>query len=86
MTYLVPFNDKFAGEIRTIYSVNSDEPNKQGGSLTTSEKCPYCSESNLYRFYEPVIEIEEGDNLIQIYECKCASCRKEFNTEIKFEN
>lgn len=85
MAYLVPFEDEFCGKIRTIHSVNSDEPNSQGSSLTTSEKCPYCKESNFYRFYEPIAERAIEDGFVQIYDCKCASCRKNFRAEIEFE-
>lgn len=85
MAYLVPFEAEFCGEIRTIYSVNSDEPNNMGRSVTTSEKCPHCKESSFYRFYEPITERTTEYGFVEIYDCKCASCRKKFQAKIEFE-
>ncbi|MBD8521834.1 hypothetical protein [Lysinibacillus fusiformis] len=86
MTYIVPFEAEFCGEIRTIYSVNCDAPNSPlNSSVTTSEKCPHCKELNFYRFYEPISERTTDYGFVEIYDCKCASCRKKFQAKIEFE-
>ena len=85
MTFIVPFEGEFCGEMRTIYSVNNDNPNRWGSNTTTSEKCPHCGERYFYRVYDPRNEYEEDGYCTAIYDCKCPSCRKEFDLKIEDE-
>lgn len=86
MTFVVPFESEFCGEIRTIYAVNNDTPTRRfQGSTTTSEICPHCGERNFYRVYKHKDEYEEDGWFIEVYDCKCPSCNKEFDLEIEHE-
>ncbi len=86
MTFVVPFEGEFCGEVRTIYAVNNDNPTGfTSGNTTTSEKCPHCSERNFYRVYDHKREYEEDGWCVEVYDCKCPNCQKEFNLEIEYE-
>lgn len=85
MTFILPFEGEFCGELRKIYAVNNDNPENGGSSTTTSEKCPNCNERHVFRVYEHKKEYEEDGWLIELYDCKCPSCQKEFELKIEFE-
>jgi len=86
MTFIVPFEGEFCGEIRTIYSVNNDNPKKTVWSNTTiSEKCPNCGERNFYRVYDTKDFYKENGYEIEVFDCKCPNCRKEFDLKIEYE-
>lgn len=86
MTFIVPFDEKFCGEIITIYSVNNDNPKGTfQSSVTTSEICPHCNERNVFRVYEHKSEREEAGCFFEVYDCKCPNCRKRFDLEVEFE-
>ena len=85
MTFIVPFQGEFCGEVRTIHSVNNDNPDRWSGSVTTSEKCPHCKERHFFRFYDTKREYEKDGWAIEVYDCKCPACRKEFDVEIEYE-
>ena len=86
MTYIVPFEAEFCGKIRKIYSVNNDNPTDGFcSSVTTSEPCPYCGERNFFRVYDHKSEYEEDGWFIEVYDCKCPNCRKEFDLKIEHE-
>ena len=84
MTYIVPFEAEFCGKVTTIYSVNNDNPNDSQSSITTSEQCPHCNERHVYKVYEPKDEREEDQLAILVFDCKCPSCRKNFDIEAEF--
>jgi len=86
MTFIVPFEAEFCGEIRKIYSVNNDNPT--GGfnsNTTTSERCPHCDERHFFRVYNPKSEYEEDNYIVEVYDCKCPTCRKKFDLKIEHE-
>lgn len=83
MTFIVPFEDEFCGETRTIYSVNNDNPKGAWGSITISEKCPNCGERYFYRVYDSKEYYEEEEYSVELYDCKCPNCRKEFDLKIE---
>ena len=85
MTFIVPFQDEFCQEVRTIYAVNNDNPKGWGGSVTSSQECPHCKERHFFRFYENKREYEIDGWAIEVYDCKCPSCRREFVVEIEHE-
>lgn len=85
MTFIIPIQGEFCGEIRTIYAVNNDNPNGFGGSVTSSEECPHCKERHFFRFYDVKREYEKEGWALEVYDCKCPSCRKEFDVEIEHE-
>lgn len=87
MTFIVPFETEFCGEIRKVYAVNNDNPTATFGysSVTTSEVCPHCHERNFFRVYDHKREYERGGWVIEVYDCKCPSCREEFDLEIEYE-
>lgn len=86
MAFLYPFEGEFCGEIRTIYAVDVDNPEKHLGSNTTlSEQCPNCGEGHIYRVYDYRMEYEKDGYGIEVYDCKCPSCRNNFDLKIEFE-
>ena len=85
MTFIVPFEGEFCDKVRTIYSVNNDNPKSAWSSVTTSEKCPHCGERYFFRVYDFKKEYEEDKYYIQIYDCKCPNCQKEFDLKIEYE-
>jgi len=86
MTFIAPFKAEFCNEIRTIYAVNNDNPtNSIRGSTTTSEPCPHCDERNFFRVYEPKSEFMEDGYFVEVYDCKCPNCRREFDLVIDHE-
>lgn len=85
MTFIVPFQGEFCGKVRTIFSVNNDDPTGFGSSVTTSKQCPHCNEKNFFRFFENKREYEKDGWEIQVYDCKCPSCRKEFDVEFLYD-
>ncbi|MDQ0414211.1 hypothetical protein J2S25_002418 [Mesobacillus stamsii] len=79
MAFLVPFQDEFCGEIRTIYAVNEERPDKHFGShITFSEECRHCKERHFYRVYEPLLRYVVGNTAREQYLIKCASCSNIF--------
>lgn len=86
MTFIVPFKEKHAGEVITIYSVNNDNPTEGNlSSVTTYDECPHCNEGHFFRVYDFKSFREDDECVTEIYDCKCPSCRKEFDLEIEFE-
>lgn len=83
MTFIVPFQADFCGQVRTIYAVNEDNPENVSGHITTSEQCPHCRERHIYRVYEPYKTYEENGYNVEIYDCKCPKCRKIFDLKIE---
>jgi DNA-directed RNA polymerase subunit M/transcription elongation factor TFIIS len=85
MTYIVPFQEDFCQEIHTVYYVNNDHQGSGSGNVTTSEKCPHCGERHIFKLFEEKGHREDDEYVYEIYDCKCPSCRKEFDIEIEFE-
>lgn len=86
MTFVFPFEEEFCQTVRTVYYVNNDSQDSGGSSTTTSEACPHCKERNIFKvFDEPQSSYEESGWHVQVYDCKCPNCRKEFNLEIEHE-
>lgn len=85
MTFIVPFQEEFCQKIHTVYYVNNDNQGSFGGSVTTSEICPHCGERNIFKVFDNKGEREESEHFIEIYDCKCPNCRKEFDLEVEFE-
>lgn len=84
MTFLVPFEAEFCGEIRKIYAVNNDSPTEGfRGNTTTSEQCPHCGERNFFRVYEEKDFYETEEYVMEVYDCKCPECRREFDLKIE---
>lgn len=84
MTTVTPFTGEFFGKTQTIYSINNTNPSKHlGGHMTTAKVCPKCRERNVFRLYEPKEEYKTDGFLISVYDCKCPSCKNDF--EIKYE-
>lgn len=85
MTYIVPFEGLFFGKVREIYSVNNDNPTKSYSGVTTMGVCPHCKESNIFRVYDERLGYTVDGWHIDAYDCKCPSCRKEFDLEIGYD-
>lgn len=85
MTFIVAFEEEFCGELHSIFYVNKDEQGTHGSSVTTSEGCPHCGERYIYKVFNEKGYREEGGYAIEIYDCKCPNCRKEFDLEVEFE-
>ena len=85
MTFIVPFQEEFCQEIHTVYYVNEDNQKTFRGSVTTSEKCPHCGERHIYKVFEEKRYYEEDGWGIEIFDCKCASCRKRFDLKVEHE-
>ncbi|MEX3625333.1 hypothetical protein [Viridibacillus arvi] len=84
MPFIMPFETNFCGKTQTVYAVNSDNPTREGSSVTTSEECPNCKERHIYQVYNEKDIHEEDGYEYQVYDCKCPSCRKEFDLKIEF--
>lgn len=85
MTFIVAFQEEFCQKLQTIYYVNKDTQGTHGSSVITSEKCPHCEERNVFKVFEPKSFREDETFVTDIYDCKCPTCREEFNLEIEFE-
>ncbi len=87
MTFILPFKEEFAGEMREIFAVNEDNPKGgiTGSSITTYEECPHCNKGNVFRVYHFKAFKETEDMCIEIYDCKCPNCRNEFDLKVEFE-
>ena len=85
MIFIVPFEGEFCGEVRTIYAVNNDNPKEGGSSISSSQECPHCKEKHFFRFYDSKDDYEEDGWAIELFDCKCPSCRKEFDVKIETE-
>jgi phage FluMu protein Com len=86
VAFIVPIQVEFCGEIRTIYAVNVERPDKHWGShITFSEQCPHCKERHFYRVYDPIGSYEINGYAIERYILKCPSCKGNFYFEDKME-
>ncbi|QJI52422.1 hypothetical protein [Psychrobacillus phage Perkons] len=85
MTFIVPFQEEFCQKIHTVYYVNNDTQGGYDSSVTTSEKCPHCEESHIFKVFWERSYREEDGYAIETYDCKCPKCRKEFDLEVDFE-
>ena len=85
MPKLTQFEDEFCQEIRTIYSVDNDNPKGAWSSITSSEMCPNCGNRHIFRFYDVNIinEYETDEAYVTVYECTCPICGIDFRVEIK---
>lgn len=85
MVTITPFEGQFCQKNYTIYSINNTNPAKACSHTTTSEECPNCKIKQIFRFYEPKEEYEIDSFYVEIYNCKCPNCGKEFEIKIKYE-
>jgi hypothetical protein len=85
MTFIVPFQEEFCQKIHTVYYVNNDNQFSGYGCITTSEKCPHCGDINIFKVFNEKGYREDDKYVTEIYDCKCPSCRKEFDLEIEIE-
>lgn len=85
MIFIFPFQEEFCQKNHTVYYVNEDRQGAHGGSTTTSEECSHCGERHVFKVFEAKGYREEDGWGIEVYDCKCPSCRKEFNLEVEFE-
>jgi|GEM_PF-1562344 len=86
MITITPIKEEFYQKIHTIYSINNPTPNNYfGGSMTTSEACPYCKTRNIFKVFEPKEEYETNENYVSIYDCKCPICGRVFDIVDEFE-
>lgn len=86
MAFLVPFQAEFCGEVRTIYAVNVERPDKSWGShMTFSEECPHCKKRHFYRVYDPIGSYERGNLAVERYILRCPDCQGHFYFEDEIE-
>ena len=83
--YVIPFQEEFCQKIHTIFYVNRDTQGTHGSNTVSSQKCPHCGSRHIFKVFDEKDSREFRGYAYELYDCRCPSCRKEFEFEIEFE-